>query len=151
MLSFKEFISKKRAIVYDSNKGDIHLPTGINIARSLLPQIKDNQRLLKFLKNNSISYKIKYNKVSELKPIQNEINLVKASSIPEDNSKFIVVSKDNYIIDGHHRYVNKELIEENLIKICQIELNLLDLLTLLKTNEKIFNSNRNMEISRENK
>lgn len=87
---------------------------------------------------------VKYTKIaaSNLKPIQKQIFVDKAMEIVGrlgiDNVKklatvdsFLIVSKDNYVLDGHHRFLMAMLIDPKLkVNTLQIDLSLKKLLPL---------------------
>lgn len=91
----------------------------LGIARADMPQIPTNQKAeyLKLLEDRGVTVERDEVKASELKPIQKEISGTTSGQImvrmltnrePESQQGFdggaIVVSKDGYVIDGHHRW-----------------------------------------------
>ena len=60
------------------------------------------------LRKNNINVKKIYSNIKLLKPTQNQLNLEKIQSMKVDieniPKKTILTSKNNYIIDGHHRW-----------------------------------------------
>ena len=103
--SFKQFIEEK------SNQ--IKIPKGsLGIARDQMPQIESKSvpAFIKFLKSQGVNTNKMPMSISTLKLTQSEINKDKVrkmiDSAPEDAlSKPIIISKDNFILDGHHRFV----------------------------------------------
>lgn len=76
-------------------------------ARKHMPQIDKMDEFLEDLKSDG--YKIKYSDMNpkDLKPTQTEFNEEKVKSMIQAGSyknKPIVVTDDNYILDGHHRW-----------------------------------------------
>lgn len=109
MKTFKTYISELK----------IEMPpkgAGLGIPRSEMPQVaeKDYPDYFKYLKNKNITFKEYLMNPNDLKPIQKDFNvpgversLDKIAKILASGSKdkFILVSKDNYIVDGHHRWI----------------------------------------------
>ncbi len=89
---------------------------------------------LKWLKTeHNISTRSEKIAASKLKPIQREINMDKVRALPTGHSsdKPMIVSKDNYILDGHHRWYQAVLADENL-NIIRVNVGMLELLKLSK-------------------
>jgi hypothetical protein len=88
---------------------------GMGIPRSRMPQIKskDYPEYFKYLKDNGVNFeKIEGVKAATLKPIQAEFSeigvekqLAKIFNKDADGNKPLIASSDNYIIDGHHRWL----------------------------------------------
>lgn len=87
----------------------------MGIPRNRMPQVKtaDYPEYFKYLKDNGVNFKkIENVKASQLKPIQGEFSkqgvekqLNKISQNLEDGGKPLIASSDDYIIDGHHRWL----------------------------------------------
>lgn len=87
----------------------------MGIPRNRMPQVKtaDYPEYFKYLKDNGVNFKkIENVKASQLKPIQGEFSkqgvekqLNKISQNLEDSGKPLIASSDDYIIDGHHRWL----------------------------------------------
>ena len=76
-------------------------------ARKDMPQIDDMDAFLKDIKKNDISVKNMKVNPKTLKPTQNEFNQEKIDYLVSSGkykTKNIVVTNDNYILDGHHRW-----------------------------------------------
>lgn len=76
-------------------------------ARKNMPQIDNMEKFIDDIKANG--YKISSEKVEpkSLKPTQNEFNKEKVKGMIQSGKykgKSIVVTSDNYILDGHHRW-----------------------------------------------
>jgi hypothetical protein len=88
------------------------------IPRRLMPQIYDTKKFSqKIFKRFHIRSKTLKMPTGSLKPSQNEINrkivkkvvkTLKAS--PTKGQKPIVVSKDNFVVDGHHRWAAQKVL-----------------------------------------
>jgi ParB-like chromosome segregation protein Spo0J len=74
----------------------------------VLPQIdKDElENYLEYLESYNIPFEIDFQPVASLNSTQSEVDTEKVKSIMKDDESFntpIIVSKDDYILDGHHR------------------------------------------------
>jgi len=106
MKNFKSFI-KEYAVSVPSKKDTM------DIDRKKMPQIKsaDLQDFFKFLKDKKISTVRKTVDSSKLKASQGQFDKEKVKKALDDlmagnlPDKPIVVSKDGYVIDGHHRWL----------------------------------------------
>lgn len=113
---------------------DIKIPKiGMTFSRALMPQIG------KDLKNNLEKSDVEFKEVrvhpNELKATQSEFDLDKVRLMmlqPFNPRTDIIISNDNYILDGHHRWIvafnkNKKM------TVLQVNLPILELLRLTKT------------------
>ena len=96
----------------------------LEIERKDMPQVKgkDTTELLKILADNGIAYRRGEVAVDRLKPTQEKGTLSKVdaivSSITRGNSLHpIVISREGWILDGHHRWlaVKKVAADQNVI------------------------------------
>jgi len=110
-----------------------------------MPQIK-TKHLDKFkdwIKSEGLSAKKESIAAKDLKPTQKDFNIKKVIEIlNNDNSeklkKTILVSKDNFILDGHHKWLAHFNIDENKkIDVLKIDLNVEDLLDKAKEFPKV--------------
>lgn len=88
------------------------------IPRHLLPQIPSNKidEFIAYLHENGILSGEVDLPTKQLKPIQAHINRGKVESIKNDPStlkKRILVTKEGYIFDGHHRWVAAGELDHN--------------------------------------
>lgn len=117
---------------------DVFIPKGnLGILRKDMPQIRSFhlQEFLGWLKDQGVGVKADVFKVNTLKPTQKEIDSGKVKKMytaPDDVlKKPVIVSKDNHILDGHHRWLallNKN--ENDTLKGQRINLNIRDLLKM---------------------
>ena len=84
----------------------------LGIKRDKMPQVrsKDYDELIAHLKKNGVSVQKKSVKATKLKATQSDFNVDKIvdkiSNIKTlGKAKPLIVSSDNYIIDGHHRWL----------------------------------------------
>lgn len=107
------------------------------IPRKLLPQIPGDKidEFIEFLKGYDVESQKKLVKVSKLKPIQSHVNREKVEKIKEKINKKqlgnpIIISKDGFIIDGHHRWIATKELNIDSIKCIEIDENLKNILLL---------------------
>ena len=86
----------------------VRLNNTLGIERDELPQIdKDSiETYLEYLESKNIPFEIYFQPVASLNSSQSKIDLDKINDIMSDdnsNNTPIIVSKDDYILDGHHR------------------------------------------------
>ena len=86
----------------------------MGLPRAQMPQIhaKDYKEYVKYLKSNGVEFKKESSNARNLRPMQSEFSkegvlkqLEKNLDAGGSNSKPIIASSDNYIIDGHHRWL----------------------------------------------
>lgn len=114
----------------------VYIPkSDINISRAQMPQIssKDVPTFLQQLKKEGIAFRKKQLPVGILKPSQGEFNPDKIKKMMKDwqavKDKPLLVSRDFYIIDGHHRYAGQLNDDpKSKITVIQVQLNVLDLI-----------------------
>jgi hypothetical protein len=86
---------------------------GLGITRDKMPQVdeKDYPEYFAYLKEKGITLKKGKEDPNNLKPIQKEFAKIGVEKsldkmlAQKDKAKFIIVSKDDYIVDGHHRWL----------------------------------------------
>lgn len=123
----------------------LHIPpTTLNIARNLMPQIqsKDVPEFLEELKHKGIKVKETKVRVDQLKTVQGEFNHHKVHALMTQSvskAKPIIISQDNYVVDGNHRWL-AELNKNKLSKIDAviINLNIMDLIQQARLFNKVF-------------
>lgn len=101
-----------------------------------MPQVseKDHVHLKRFLTRREIGYKEYSADPDNLKPTQDEFNIDKVNKIIDNfddvKHKRILISKDNRVIDGHHRWLASKKVGEkiNVIMINKRYDNVLDVL-----------------------
>lgn len=81
----------------------------LGIPRKKMPQIKEHDypEFLEYLKDNGVNITRDRVPARQLKPIQKEFSdkgVLKALMLRK-NEKPVIASSDNYIIDGHHRWL----------------------------------------------
>ena len=118
-------------------------PTGLSKATGKRFLIKGLKKFDGDSKDDKIDVKLDKVTVSKLKPIQKQIFFDKAivstakfgpkasAKILSGDALFFIVSSDNFIIDGHHRYLASILIDPKMkVNALVIDLNIKELLPL---------------------
>ena len=91
----------------------IELEDGLGLSRAELPQIKstDVPEFMEWLQSQGTTVEQEMIDPKDLTPIQKEINLDKVAGMVSAkgleslaSSKPVMISEDNYLIDGHHRW-----------------------------------------------
>lgn len=104
-----------------------HCMGNLGISRSRMPQIASEKvpEFLAWLESKGVKHKLGQKAVGALKATQKEINSEKVEKMRGKNlgGKPILVSKDSYVLDGHHRWA--ALLADDpgtLIRIIQVSL-----------------------------
>ena len=138
----KEVISEESE--EPAERGIINLDFGMGISRMELPQIKstDVPEFIDWLESKGVDSLKTSMEVGELTPVQKEINLEKTDSmaakheageIDLSTGKPVMVSSDEYLVDGHHRwYALRELNPSNKLDAVMIDSPILELISLMK-------------------
>ena len=138
----KEVISEESE--EPAERGIINLDFGMGISRMELPQIKstDVPEFIDWLESKGVDSLKASMEVGELTPVQKEINLEKTDSmaakheageIDLSTGKPVMVSSDEYLVDGHHRwYALRELNPSNKLDAVMIDSPILELISLMK-------------------
>ena len=126
-INFKNFKVRKPKIFNPTNS--------LGLKRSEMPQIRKQFLPILFekLDNERIGYENLSVDAESLKPSQNEINKDFAKTFDQEQlyEKNVIVSSDNYIIDGHHRWYYC-LIEDLPVKITRIDLPIHEALNFIR-------------------
>lgn len=105
MLCFREFLDIKSILQSIKDKS-------LGYTRRSMPQIHSDKLpdLLKFLKTKNISSQTVKIEPCKYNASQNQFNDEKISNLMKSsNNKPILVSSDNYVIDGHHRWLSTHI------------------------------------------
>jgi hypothetical protein len=123
----------KRFSVFIQEKIEIPKNKDLGFKRKEMPQVegKNVPKFLDFLKSNGVKYKEKLVDSKTLRPTQNQFNKDKIQSMIDiiDTKKQnpIMVSKDGYVIDGHHRWLAHYNLDRKM-SVIEIDLNINDAL-----------------------
>ena len=138
----KEVISEESE--EPAERGVINLDFGMGLSRMDLPQIKstDVPEFIDWLESKGVEALNTSMEVGELTPVQKEINLEKTDSMASKHEageidlstgKPVMVSSDEYLVDGHHRwYALRELNPSNKLNAVMIDSPILELISLMK-------------------
>lgn len=124
--------------------GKYYVPNAdhFDIPRNEMPQIKPRyvQQYLSFLSKNKVRFQNEKTFSKNLKPTQNEFNpdRIKRAMQYHDPAYRIMISEDNYVLDGHHRWL-AAYNEDNECKVntIKIYMKILPLIELTKKFEHV--------------
>jgi hypothetical protein len=114
---------------------EIKIPnTGLGLSRADMPQIRQSvmDHFLKKLEQDGNDSRVIQVPTTDLRPTQDEFNHDKIKEMmgQKQTGKPIIISKDRYILDGHHRWAAQyNLNNQSKISATQIDMNILDLLS----------------------
>lgn len=138
----KYVYSKYSKLLYENkNKEDTvkYISKSLGVPRSKMPQInsKDVADFVKYLKDKGISVSASNINVSKIGMTQKDLNVDKIKGLMGVNksnlSKPVIISKDNYILDGHHRVASLYNLDNNFkLKTIKVDLGINDLLKVAK-------------------
>ena len=127
-----------------AERGIIDLDFGMGVSRMELPQIKstDVPEFIEWLESKDVDALETSMEVGEMTPVQKEINLQKTDSmaakheqgeIDLSTGKPVMVSSDEYLVDGHHRwYALRELDPRNKLNAIMVDSPILELISLMR-------------------
>lgn len=142
MKSFRDYLNEFKITVP-------HPKHTLGIARGHMPQVNssDIDELNAFLKANGVHLKKETVKADTLKATQRNFNQDKILGMAAkyhtlSKAKPILVSADNYVIDGHHRWLGALNVNGN-IDIMRADINAHELLDLVHEFPKSYKKNIN--------
>ena len=116
-----------------------HISKSLGVSRDSMPQInsKDVGEFVKYLKDKGIEASSSLIDVSKIGMTQKDINVDKVKDLlgveKSNLAKPVIISKDNYILDGHHRVVALYNVDKNFkLKTIKIDLGIKDLLNVAR-------------------
>jgi hypothetical protein len=86
-------------------------PHNLGYSRINMPQIEDNLQLdfFKYLTNTGVKFDKKNITIGNIKPAQKDLRVDVATNLLKSGSvklkKPLLISSDNYLMDGHHRWL----------------------------------------------
>jgi hypothetical protein len=102
---------------------NIIIPGGFMIPRSQMPQINDIDSFLRLLNRLEIKYEISPTSLRAIRPLQSMVDINKILTMKNLNiDKPVILSKENFLLDGHHRVF--AMIERGYKQINAIKVNL---------------------------
>jgi mannose-6-phosphate isomerase-like protein (cupin superfamily)/predicted GNAT family acetyltransferase len=127
-----------------------HISKSLGVSRKDMPQInsKDVGEFVKYLKDKGVSVSSSVINVSKVGMTQKDINVDKVRDLlgveKANLAKPVIISKDNYILDGHHRVAALYNIDKDFrLKTIKVDLGIGDLLKTAKGFPKISYKNIN--------
>lgn len=101
MIDFKTYVKLSKLFADELTKDTL------GFSRRSLPQISDIHDFKRFLNTQKVNYVDKEVVANKLTATQKHLNhekIAKLLSLDSDKTKQIIISKDNYVLDGHHRW-----------------------------------------------
>ena len=137
MLSFKKFLEK----VIVEAKELTH--SAISHKRSTMPQISmtDRKDLFKWLKTKGIRVSNITLAVTQVKPTQSKIDrkkVDKLAKIVDVRTEKFLISSDNFLIDGHHRFYALRDNGETKVNCVKIHVSIAAIIEILFEFDKTF-------------
>ena len=131
-----ELDAKRRGSVHESVLSEIH--------RDHMPQIQQDtiKDTLRHFKEQGVEYRIELVPASALKPTQENFSTMKVTGmvpmVDELLKQLVFISKDNYLLDGHHRWmaVKQGLGDNTKMRAVRILLDKTEALVQLKIAER---------------
>ena len=127
-----------------------HISKSLGVSRKDMPQInsKDVGEFVKYLKDKGVSVSSSVINVSKVGMTQKDINVDKVRDLlgveKANLAKPVIISKDNYILDGHHRVAALYNIDKDFrLKTIKVDLGIGDLLKTAKGFPKVSYKNIN--------
>lgn len=112
-------------------------PPGLTFSRDQMPQLGPLGDVLKNLRKNKVEFHKELIDPKKLKSSQSEFNKNKILDIMinrKNTLSGVIISNDNYILDGHHRWL-AHYNENKKIEVIRVDLPILELIRLVKTFE----------------
>jgi hypothetical protein len=131
MLTFAQFVF---------NEEYVHLDTSLGLPRTDMPQVaqKDHPNFMSFLKGRGVDHEKISIPARSLKPTQREIDWKKVSGLGNIvHDKPLIVSSDNFVADGHHRWANAALNHQH-VSCLKANLPILQLIKVMSEFPKAF-------------
>jgi mannose-6-phosphate isomerase-like protein (cupin superfamily)/predicted GNAT family acetyltransferase len=140
-------IDKVKPVNEDTVK---HISKSLGVSRKDMPQINSNDvgEFVKYLKDKGVSVSSSVINVSKVGMTQKDINVDKVRDLlgvdRANLAKPVIISKDNYILDGHHRVAALYNIDKDFrLKTIKVDLGIRDLLKTAKGFPKVSYKNIN--------
>jgi hypothetical protein len=144
------FVLEKKAI-NESNIIKVNNGLGVELKREDMPQIKLElySQFLKYISDNNIRYHEGVQSINTLKPSQSELNYEKytekaSNFLNGDMGVFkpLIISSDNYLMDGHHFWAGLMEVEPHkMVDVIIVELPIKELISLANSFEKVTHKN----------
>jgi hypothetical protein len=112
-----------------------------NVSREHMPQIKSDLLpiFLDHLKRTGITWSKKRVDPNSLSATQGEFNTDKIKTLMQNSNSVtaVIISNDNYILDGHHRWL-ADLNSDQKTNVIMVDLPILDLISTAKSFDGVF-------------
>lgn len=115
----------------------------LGIKRKDMPQIedKDQDHFLSWLTTKRVKWAKAKSSPTQMKPSQSEISIDAAQALLDTKSpklnKPVIVSKDNYVIDGHHRWYAHDLNKTDKIDVIRVDMRGKELIDLINMYDRV--------------
>jgi hypothetical protein len=134
----KVFKVVKKNLTESLEAVDIKIPPpGLTFSRDMMPQLGPLGDFLKNLKKHKVEFHKELIDPHKLKSSQSEFDKKKIVGImvePKKVESGIIISSDNYVLDGHHRWL-AHYNQGKKIQVVRVDLPILELIRLAKTFE----------------
>ncbi len=148
MHSFKDFEASIDATIKSIEKHSLGIP------RAEMPQVdeKDFKEFFEYLDNKGVKHKLTTMNADDLKATQKDFNPSGVKHMltvePSRLEKPLLVSNDNYLIDGHHRWTALRIMTKGKkIKVYRIDLPIRKALDVITKFPKTRYSTRKTEVA----
>jgi hypothetical protein len=138
IVKVNDTISSSGKIITESMQVvDIKIPPpGLTFSREQMPQLGPLGDVLKNFRKHNIEFHKELIDPKKLKSSQAEFNKSKVVDIMMNRNKNtlsgVIISNDNYVLDGHHRWL-AHYNENRKIEVIRVDMPILELMRLVKT------------------
>ncbi len=109
-----------------------YIPIGMTFSRDLMPQIGAAKSFIKYLNDNEIQTEKSNIDPNKLKSSQMDFNMDKVQSMRRSKSiDPIIVSQDDHVLDGHHRWLASKM-DNKLVNAIICKAPIIDLVNIAK-------------------
>lgn len=124
MKTFRQYIN--------DTENTVIVPGAYMVPRSQMPQILDQEDFKSWLKMSGYSFVEDKEFVDKMKPLQSFVDRSKVKKFTTSQIyKYpIIISQDNFILDGHHRYYAALEAKIRDLKVIKVKLNINELFKL---------------------
>lgn len=101
---------------------------GMTFSRKLMPQVDSLENFIKNLNDQIVSHRNIDIDPKDLKSTQSEFDMEKVRQMPSSKGHTgVIISNDNYILDGHHRWLAHHR-DSAKMKVLQVDQPILELI-----------------------
>lgn len=129
----------------DDDEKSIELKYGLHIPREDMPQIKNEASFKQFLDQANIGYEeleipardIKYTQKQIFPGVVKDLQKRKGREWLKSGDNAVVISRDNFLVDGHHRvYALRDIDPDETIEVLRVDLPIGQLIKIVKKKVK---------------